>query len=208
LARLRFAPPDAERGAERKEEDMKMSLKRGKLLAAVCALVVSTAVAAGAMPRHAQVPDDGWVTFKSDEFGYSLYYPSTFFEPQAIAAAGEPKTFLSPDRKAKLVVSGVDNQEGISLARYRSALLDEFGGYDALDYSPTGKSWFVLSGYRGDTIYYQKVLFSCGDRIINLFSITFPAADRAFYEGLIEVMEDNFRPGHGTDAPARCRSQS
>jgi hypothetical protein len=45
-------------------------------------------------------------------------------------------------------VSGVDNKEGISLARYRSALLDEFGGYDALNYSPTGKSWFVLSGYR------------------------------------------------------------
>ena len=31
-----------------------------------------------------------------------------------------------------------------------------------------GKSWFVLSGYRGETIYYQKVLFSCGDRIINI----------------------------------------
>jgi hypothetical protein len=52
------------------------------------------------------------------------------------------------------------------------------------------------------------VLFSCGDRIINIISITFPAADRAFYEGLIEVMEDNFRPGRGTDAPARCRWQS
>jgi hypothetical protein len=125
---------------------MKISLKRGPLLAAVCAFVMSAVVAAGAMPRHAQVPEDGWVTYKSDDFGYLLYYPSTFFEPQAIAATGEPKTFLSPDGNAKLVVSGVDNQEGISLARYRSALLDEFGGYDALDYSPTGKSWFVLSG--------------------------------------------------------------
>jgi len=66
----------------------------------------------------------------------------------------------------------------------------------------------VLSGYRGETIYYQKVLFSCGDRIINIFSITFPAADKTFCEGLIEVMEDNFRPSHGTDAPAHCRAQS
>jgi hypothetical protein len=187
---------------------MKISLKLGQLLAAVCAIVVSTTVAAGAVSRHAQMPEDGWLAYKSGDFGYSLYYPSTFFEPQAIAAAGEPKAFLSPDRKAKLVVSGVDNREGISLARYRSTLLNEFGGYDALDYSPRGKSWFVLSGYRGETIYYQKVLFSCGNRIINIFSITFPTADRAFYEGLIEVMEDNFRPGRGADAPARCRSQS
>jgi hypothetical protein len=194
--------------AERKEKVMKMSLKGGKLLAAICALVVSAATAAGAVPKHVQLPEDGWVTYKSDDFGYSFYYPSTFFTPQAIAATGEPKIFLSPDRRAKIVVSGVDNDENISLARYRATLLHEFGGYDALDYSPQGQTWFVLSGYRGDNIYYQKVLFSCGNRIINIFSITFPIADRAFYEGLIEVMEDNFRPGRRADAPARCRSES
>jgi hypothetical protein len=55
----------------------------------------------------------------------------------------------------------------------------------------------VLSGYRGDAIYYQKVMFSCGDRVINALSVTFPRAEKKFYEGLIEVMEDNFRPGSG-----------
>jgi hypothetical protein len=46
-------------------------------------------------------------------------------------------------------------------------------------------------------IYYQKVMFSCGDRVINALSITFPRAEKKFYEGLVEVMEDNFKPGIG-----------
>ena len=28
-----------------------------------------------------------------------------------------------------------------------------------MTYRPRGRSWFVLSGYRGDTIYYEKVMF-------------------------------------------------
>lgn len=183
-------------------------LRGTALAAAVAALIISAVSPASAVQKPPQRPEDGWVTYKSDDFGYSLYYPSTFFEPQAIAAPSEPKTFLSPDKNAKIVVSGADNDEAISPSGYRAALLNDFGGYDALDYAPKGKSWFVLSGHRGKTIYYQKVMFSCGDRFINVFSVTFPTADRAFYEGIIEIMEDNFRPGRGPNAPARCRSES
>ncbi len=64
----------------------------------------------------------------------------------------------------------------------------------------------MLSGYREEAVYYQKVLFSCNGRIINALSVTFPAAEKAFYEGLIEIIEDGFRPGRGVEAPARCTS--
>ncbi len=178
-----------------------------RALAATFAVFMAGSVADG--PVHAktytEMPEDGWTTYKSDDFGYALYYPSAYFQPDAIAAGGEPKTFVSPDKKAKLVVSGVDNDDGFTLASYRSTLLGDFGGYDALDYSPKGQSWFVLSGYRGETIYYQKVMFSCGNRMINIFSVTFPIGEKAVYERLIEVMEDKFRPGRGADAPAGCR---
>jgi hypothetical protein len=174
-------------------------------VATVAALVLSGMVAASAAPRRQQMPEDGWTTYKNDELGYSFYFPSTFLEPQSIAAKSEAKTFLSPDKRAKVVVSAVENDEGFTLASYRSAILGEFGGYERLDYSPTGRTWFVLSGYRGENIYYQKVLFSCGNRVINVFSMTFPIADRAFYEGLVEIMEDNFRPGPGRDTPVVCR---
>jgi hypothetical protein len=177
----------------------------GTVVATAAALVFHGDVAASAAAKHKQMAEDGWVTYKNDELGYRFYYPSTFFEPRAIAAGTEAKSFVSPDKRAKIVVSAVENDEGFTLASYRSAILGEFGGYERLDYSPKGQTWFVLSGYRGENIYYQKVLFSCGNRVINVFSVTFPAADRAFYEGLVEVMEDNFRTGPGKDSPAGCR---
>lgn len=120
-------------------------------------------------------------------------------------ADGSSLTLLSEDEKSKIVVFGALNKDGVSPRKYRKILLDEFGGYDKLDYQPIGKTWFVLSGYRGDTIYYQKVMFSCRNRVVNVFSINFPIVKKTYYERLVEIMEDNFRTGHGTDTPSGCR---
>jgi len=104
---------------------------------------------------------------------------------------------LAADGSTKIVVYGAVNDERFSLAEYRKTILQQFGGYDQMDYSPQGKTWFVLSGFRGDLIYYQKVMFSCGNRVINVLSVTFPRVEKKFYEGLIERMEDRFKPGAG-----------
>ena len=177
-----------------------------RLLAATVALVFSTTLAFAAVDRHIEQPSDGWTTYVNDQYGYTIYYPAAFFEPQAIAQPGEPKTFLSFDKTAKLVVWGANNDENFTPDSYRQILMRDFAGYDMVDYMPRGKTWFVLSGTRGENTYYQKVMFSCGNRIINVFSITFPTAEKSFYSGLIEVMEDGFRPGAGVNAPTRCQT--
>jgi hypothetical protein len=53
-------------------------------------------------------------------------------------------------------------------------------GYDELTYRPRGHSWFVLSGYRGDDIYYEKVMFSCAGQVINVMAITYPSGKGTF----------------------------
>jgi hypothetical protein len=138
-----------------------------------------------------------WSDYRNPRFGYTLSYPSSVFKPQPPSEKGDGQTFITADGRAKIVVYGTINDERFTPAEYRKTILKEFAGYDQIDYSPQGKTWFVLSGYRGDAIYYQKVMFSCGDRVINALSVTFPRAEKKFYEGLIEVMEDNFRPGSG-----------
>jgi hypothetical protein len=175
------------------------------LLGAAFALIFAAGLAyAGG--RHVERPSDGWTSYVSAKFGYSVYYPAAIFELQESAETGEPRTFLAKDKAAKLVVSGVINDEGFTADSYRQTLLRDFSGYEMVDYMPRGKTWFVLSGTRGENIYYQKVMFSCAGRIINVFSITFPVAQKPFYEGLIEVMEDGFRPGASADAPTRCQT--
>ncbi len=70
--------------------------------------------------------------------------------------------------------------------------------------APRGKTWFVLSGFRGGNIYYQKVMFSCANKVISVFSMTYPTAEKAVYEAMIETMEDHFKPGRGADTPPGC----
>lgn len=142
-----------------------------------------------------------WENYENARFGYRLLYPAGVFRPQPAPDNSDGQTFVAEDGRAKIVVYGTYNDERFSPAEYRNTILKEFQGYDQMDYSPRGRSWFVLSGFRGDTIYYQKVMFSCGNSIINVLSVTFPTAEKPFYEGLVERMEDNFKPGP-------CRNQT
>jgi len=66
--------------------------------------------------------------------------------------------------------------------------------YEDLTYRPRGRSWFVLSGYRGDQIYYEKVMFSCGGRVVNILAVAYPVASRRIFDPVVERMEDRFRP--------------
>jgi hypothetical protein len=53
----------------------------------------------------------------------------------------------------------------------------------------------VLSGYRGNDIYYEKVMFSCGGHVVNVMAITYPTEQRDLYDPVVERMEDTFKPG-------------
>jgi hypothetical protein len=70
------------------------------------------------------------------------------------------------------------------------------GGYEDVTYRPRGRSWFVLSGYRDNDIYYEKVMFTCGGQVVNVMAITYPSEQRELYDSVVERMEDNFRPAH------------
>jgi hypothetical protein len=52
----------------------------------------------------------------------------------------------------------------------------------------------VLSGYRGDDIYYEKVVFSCGEQVVNVMAVTYPSGERDVYDPVVERMEDSFKP--------------
>jgi hypothetical protein len=170
-------------------------------LAAVCMLLVCGAMASHAAPKHRATPEEAWSTYKNERFGYSLYYPAGLFTAGQPAENRGGMTFTSKDGRARIVVFGVSNAEKLSPRDYRRVLMEEFGGYDKLDYSPIGETWFVLSGFRAENIYYQKVMFTCAGQVINVLSMTFPTAEKAFYESLVELVEDRFKPGKGTDTP-------
>jgi hypothetical protein len=102
--------------------------------------------------------------------------------------------FMSPNSEAKFMVGAWNNREGRTPDQFKRWLMTNIGGYDEVTYRPRGRSWFVLSGYRGDDIYYEKVMFSCGGQVVNVMAVTYPSGERNLYNPVVERMEDSFKP--------------
>ena len=140
-----------------------------------------------------------WETYRSERFGYSLLFPASLLEQHSETPDGRGVQLSSKDGFVRLKVLAVDNSDNISIGDYRAAILREFSGSNQLKYGPMGQSWFVLSGARGDSIYYQKVLFACGGRIINAFALTYPEQQKRDFDSVVTTIEKNFHPTAGPD---------
>ena len=72
-------------------------------------------------------------------------------------------------------------------------LMAETPGYDDVTYSPQGRNWLVVSGYRGSDIFYEKYFLK--DGIVEGFALEYPAADRDLFDPVVERVEDSFTSG-------------
>jgi hypothetical protein len=136
-----------------------------------------------------------WRSERESELGFAFSYPPELF--QELPGDGKPSFhyFASTSSDAKFLVGGWNNQAQQSPQHFKQWLIANAGGYDEVTYRPRGRSWFVLSGYRGGQIYYEKVMFSCGGQIVNVFAISYPVFERDIFDAVVERMEDTFRPG-------------
>jgi hypothetical protein len=135
-----------------------------------------------------------WAIERDEALGFHFAYPRDLF--QRTEDDGKPSFhyFVSRDAEAKLMVGAWNNEAGQTPSEFKQWLLENTGGYDAMTYLPRGRSWFVISGYRGEDIYYEKVMFSCRGGVVNVFAISYPKDQRGLYDPVVEQMEDSFRP--------------
>jgi len=163
------------------------------LLGFVLSALLATPVSLSAAISH-------WSTERDPDLGFTYSYPRALFS--RIEGDGKPSFhyFESEASEAKFLVGGWNNAAGQSPENFKRWVMENVGGYDELTYRPRGRSWFVLSGYRADTIYYEKVMFSCGGDLVNVLAVTYPTHQRDIYDPVVERMEDTFKPGR------RCTS--
>jgi hypothetical protein len=137
-----------------------------------------------------------WAYERDPGLGFQFIYPRDLFD--RTEGDGKPSFhyFASRDADAKLMVGAWNNEAGQTPGEFKHWLLGNTGGYDNMTYVPRGRSWFVISGYRGDDIYYEKVMFSCAGTVVNVFAITYPKSLRSEYDPVVEQMEDSFRPSN------------
>jgi len=138
-----------------------------------------------------------WATLRNERHGFLIAYPVKVFPQQANQNTDEGQVFYSGDGRAQLLVGAFANEHATTLRSYRKFLLKEnYAGAD-IDYAPVRKRWFILSGTIGDEIFYQRVNFTCGGRLINSWAMIYPKAENRFYDRVVEAIAPTYKPGTG-----------
>lgn len=135
-------------------------------------------------------------TYRNPIYGFTISYPTAHFAPQE-PLAQEGRVWVSPDGSAKLLAGGLPNDGGLSLREYRELVLRESYAGANVDYAPVRDTWFVLSGVRDGMIFYERVTFTCGGRVINSWALLYPASERRRYDRVVEQVARSYRAGSG-----------
>lgn len=168
------------------------------MLVRLLALVLVVAMPAlAAAYRHG-----GWVPYVNDRFGFSFRYPTDIFEPERKSELGDGEIFIGAGGEARLLVGAFENSDGHTLASYMSFIRRESYSKYPVSYAPRGQTWFVLSGQSSQNVFYEKVMFSCGGRIINSFALVYPVAAKRVFDPVVEGIENSFRPGQSCSSHA------
>jgi len=183
---------------------------RGRSL--IFALGLAVCVAGGIGENANAAVGENWREYRNERFGLNLHYPVDVFTLDRAAEAGDGQLFVSQNGDARLLVGVLINDSGFSPASYQRYLKHKSYGQYQIDYRPIGPNWFVLSGEGNGQIFYEKVTFSCGGRLINTFVLIYSANDRQAFDRIVERMEKSFLPGQnceqaGVEAPVRPRAE-
>lgn len=144
------------------------------------------------------LPAGAWESYRNPVYGYEIALPGAPFAVED-RADGEGVTLMDIAGRGQIDVYGAQNAESLS-PRALEAVLSGAERIRDVTYAVRGNSWFVLSGYyrragdeSDDLIFYAKFMFSPDRSRFAGFEASYPEADRARWEPIIEAMEDSFR---------------
>jgi hypothetical protein len=128
--------------------------------------------------------------YVNDRFGYSFAYPEDLLRPQGESADGTSQQFVSADGQTVVAVGAAPDLTGMTLEDAYAQARRAAGGRE-VTYKASGASWYVVSGYEGNRLFYEKT-FLRGDTFKTL-SISFPRQYRAKYYAMVEAMSNSFK---------------
>lgn len=162
-------------------------------------LVVSLVIGAPSSAMADTFADigSGWQRYSNDLYGTEFEFPAQIFDVTPAPETNEGRQFLSRDATLEIFATENITGEGVDGLKRRVLKKEEGNGHD-VTYSPSGQNWFVVSGFRGDQIFYEKYLLR--DGVIHAFGMEFPVSAKPRYAPIIERIEDSFRVGRPASA--------
>ena len=108
-------------------------------------------------------------------------------------------TLASRDGRAWLMAGAFANTGQVSSDDYRARVLAKNYADARITYQRSEDGWFLVSGFRGKDIFYDRVNFTCGGRVITVWGLFYPAAERQTYDRIVESLAQNFKPGESRE---------
>ena len=158
---------------------------------ALSAIVIGTILVSSAVMATA----DDWRTYQNDRYGTTIDYPSSF-KPQPPPDNDDGRAFKSADGGEFRVFAsfgGIDSD----LAKYHDSVVKNLDAGSIVTYQAQGRDWFVVSGTKGDSVFYEKHLLSHRGEMTEGFVISYPARLKAAYDPIVARMAKSFRSGSG-----------
>ncbi|HTO79001.1 MAG TPA: hypothetical protein VMJ31_04410 [Methylocystis sp.] len=155
----------------------------------------------GSMLLVSGVCAESWRSYHNDRFGTTADVPASW-KMQPPPANDDGRVFTSPDGRAELTVNG--GYAGLADPDELGWRLQPMEG-ETVDYKQRRGDWAVVSGTKGDKIFYRKTLLSCGGAVANDISLEYPASEKETYDPLVAHVEASLRPGDGWGVDKKCR---
>jgi hypothetical protein len=132
-------------------------------------------------------------TYSNARFKYSIAYPSGVLYPQGEADNGDGQKFLSKDGRAVMLVYGGHQLDAVRLSdMYEETLKQKSldGASRDVTMKLLKKDWFVVSGYAGEKVFYQKTMLKGG--VFKTFIIEYDRAQKSFYDPITSRIARSF----------------
>ncbi len=144
---------------------------------------------------------ESWRAYHNERFGTTAEVPESW-RMGPPPENNDGRVFTSPDGRAQIVVSGM-----FSIGPRSEEFALRLGPLEGeiIEYERRGRDWLVVSGVKGDKIFYRKSLLSCGDTIWNSVFLQYPASEKEKYDPIVAHVAASLRSGKGYDYVTKCR---
>lgn len=152
------------------------------------ALYTLVVVAVVFVPRVAKA--ESQVVFRQDGRECLLDYDGNTFVPGQMDTENY-RHFVGPTKETYFRVTGLANNENMTPGKIRKSYLEKRGRQD-LVYDRTKGRYLVLSGYRGQVIFYTKISLSADNHTICVLDIFYPRGLKQAFDSQVTRMSRSF----------------
>ncbi|WP_319530268.1 hypothetical protein [uncultured Cohaesibacter sp.] len=124
-------------------------------------------------------------TYTNDRFGTSASLPADFYSLQG-SENGDGRLYQSDFYHGEIRIYGSYNHAGDRFSDYRAFETDIYSQDSTITYEAGGKGWFVLSGWKGEDVYYLRVE-GCDTGPMHHMYFQYPGYEKSRWEPIVNA---------------------